>query len=188
MFDDAVGGLSEEKYRKAFLTGSDSLFFAQCREENETWLPLLEKAFAKAHGDYLAIKGGYTGEAIEDLTGGITSELRATDILDKQKFWQELLQCNRQFIFGCWTGAYHRGADYSLGGIATRQGIVESHAYSVLRAVEEDGERLVMLHNPWGKTEWKGAWSDGSSQWTPAWMERLDHKFGDDGAFWMSCK
>lgn len=27
---------------------------------------------------------------------------------------------------------------------------------------------------------------DGSKEWTPEWMQKLDHRFGDDGAFWMS--
>lgn len=38
-----------------------------------------------------------------------------------------------------------------------------------------------LLRNPWGNTGWSGAWSDGSAEWTPVWMERLKHKFGDDG-------
>lgn len=41
-------------------TGSKALYFAQCRDQNETWLPLLEKAYAKAHGDYGAIEGGWS--------------------------------------------------------------------------------------------------------------------------------
>ena len=73
--------LSEEKYSATFRDGGDALYFAQSRDENETWLPLLEKAFAKAHGDYRSIEGGWTGEAIEDLTGGITTEVRMEDIL-----------------------------------------------------------------------------------------------------------
>ena len=31
--------------------------------------PLFEKAFAKLHGDYASLHGGFTNEAIEDLTG-----------------------------------------------------------------------------------------------------------------------
>lgn len=52
---------AEEKYRKSCQTGSDALYFAKCSSENEIWLPLLEKAYAKAHGDYSAIDGGFTG-------------------------------------------------------------------------------------------------------------------------------
>lgn len=63
---------AEEEYRKAYQTGSRALYFAQCSNENETWLPLMEKAFAKAHGDYRAIYGGFTGcvpVCNTDLTG-----------------------------------------------------------------------------------------------------------------------
>ncbi|KAK1754677.1 calpain-8 [Echria macrotheca] len=173
---------SEEIYRKTYQSNSGALYFAQCENPNETWLPLLEKAYAKAHGDYAAIEGGFTGEGIEDLTGGVTSELFTTDILDKEDFWKnELMQVNKEFLFGCSTGLWGRGW-------GERKGIVEQHAYSVMRAVEMDGERLLLLKNPWGKTEWKGAWSDGSREWTPEWLQKLQHRFGDDGAFWISYK
>lgn len=180
MWDDRERINTEEIYRKTYQSNSGALYFAQCENPNETWLPLLEKAYAKAHGDYAAIEGGFTGEGIEDLTGGVTSELFTTDILDKEYFWtQELMQVNTQFLFGCSTGVWGNGW-------GDRVGIVELHAYSVMRAVEMDGQRLVLLKNPWGKGEWKGAWSDGSKEWTPEWLNKLDHRFGDDGAFWIS--
>lgn len=159
-------------------TGSRALYFAQCSDPNETWLPLLEKAYAKAHGDYSTIEGGFVGEGIEDLTGGVTSEVFATDILDKNKFWrEELLNVNKTFLFGCG----------QMGGIyGQRKGIQEKHAYSIMEAREIDGQRLLKLRNPWGRTEWTGRWSDGSEEWTPEWMQKLNHKFGDDGVFWIS--
>jgi hypothetical protein len=83
MWEDRDRINSEETYRKTYQANSGALYFAQCEDPNETWLPLLEKAYAKAHGDYSAIDGGFTGEGIEDLTGGVTSELFTTDILDK---------------------------------------------------------------------------------------------------------
>ena len=46
-------------------------------------------------------------------------------------------------------------------------GIIEGHAYPLLYACQlSTGERLLALHNPWGKTEWKGEWSDHSPLWT----------------------
>ena len=62
----------EKEYRNTYQTGSQALFFAHCRDQNETWLPLLEKAYAKAHGDYSALAGGWIGEGLEDLTGGVS--------------------------------------------------------------------------------------------------------------------
>lgn len=90
----------------------------------------------------------------------MTSEIYTTDILDKERFWNdELLKVNQDFLFGCSTGVWGRGGE--------RKGIVELHAYSVLKAREVDGVRLVLLKNPWGKHEWKGPWSDGSSKCNP---------------------
>jgi uncharacterized protein YecE (DUF72 family) len=42
----------------------DLLILLVCR-------PLLEKAYAKFHGDYGSLNGGYTEEALEDLTGQV---------------------------------------------------------------------------------------------------------------------
>ncbi|KAF2027066.1 cysteine proteinase [Setomelanomma holmii] len=184
-------GIKETRYKTNHQTGSEALYFASCADENETWLPLLEKAYAKVHGDYDAIAGGISGEAVEDLTGGVTTKILTDRILSKERLWRELLEVNKQFLFSASSpGSY---GDDSMA----RRGLALSHAYSVIKAVDakaQDGtnHRLVLIRNPWGKRanaamgEWTGPWSDGSSEWTPYWMEKLDHKFGDDGLFWMS--
>ncbi|KAL6696853.1 hypothetical protein J3F84DRAFT_371441 [Trichoderma pleuroticola] len=180
LFDELERVNPEEAYRKVYQSNSSALYFAQCQHPQETWLPLLEKCYAKAHGDYAAIEGGYGGEGIEDLTGGVTSEVFTTDILDKEYFWkEELLKVNQDFLFGCSTGVW--GVNWG-----ERKGILELHSYSIQKAVDIDGKRLLRLKNPWGKGEWKGPWSDGSKEWTPEWLEKLDHRFGDDGDFWIA--
>ena len=126
-------------------------------------------------------------EAIEDLTGGVTTEIFTSDVLDIDQFWtDEIMKVNDEFLFGCYTGWYDSW-QYGFSA-ADRKDIVPTHAYSILEAREIKGERLLRLRNPWGCSEWKGAWSDGSEQWTPEWMQLLNHKFGDDGMFWISYK
>ncbi|GKT90472.1 calpain family cysteine protease [Colletotrichum tofieldiae] len=181
LWEDRERVNSEEAYRRIYQTNSGALYFAQCENPNETWLPLLEKAYAKAHGDYTSIEGGFTGEAIEDLTGGVTSEIYTTDILDKEYFWNEkLLKVNQDWLLGCSTG-------FASRGWGERKGIIEMHAYSVMKAVEMDGQRLVLLKNPWARENGKALGvGDGSKEWTPEWLQKLQHTFGDDGAFWIS--
>ncbi|KAL8756896.1 MAG: hypothetical protein Q9199_002623 [Rusavskia elegans] len=169
---------AEEEYRKVMQTGSKALYFAQCKDQNATWLPLLEKAYAKAHGDYGSIEGGWNGEALEELTGGVTSELFSSDILDRDKFWtDELMKVNKSFLFGL----------AQLGGSRHEEkGIITGHAYSIMEAKELDDFRLLKIMNPWGKQGWNGPWGDGSEEWTPDRMKRLNHTFRNDGSFWIS--
>ena len=82
-------------------------------------------------------------------------------------------------------------------------GLVGTHMYSILDARELGlipgfdigggllGQtKLVKMRNPWGKYEWKGAWSDTSKEWdeNPIVKARLRPNLGegaDDGTFWM---
>ncbi|XP_006750612.1 calpain-9, partial [Leptonychotes weddellii] len=48
---------------------------------------------------------------------------------------------------------------------------------------------LIRVRNPWGQVEWKGSWSDSSSEWHSigaAEQKRLCHTALDDGEFWMA--
>ncbi|KAJ7235550.1 cysteine proteinase [Mycena rebaudengoi] len=174
-------------YNSSARKGGKSLYFARSGTENETWVPLIEKAFAKLHGDYASIVAGYSSEAIEDLTGGVSTFIPTKDILDVDLFWkEELLLATKDRLFGC-------GFD-TLDTVRSGReevfvnGLIGGHAYSVLRAVEYRGKRFVVLRNPWGDSEWTGRWSDGAKEWTKEWLpalEKLQHDFGDDGEFVM---
>ncbi|KAJ6520702.1 hypothetical protein DFH09DRAFT_1426882 [Mycena vulgaris] len=134
----------KEHYNKSARKGSQSLYFARSGTEGETWVPLIEKAYAKLHGDYASLCEGYDCEGVEDLTGGISSYIQTKDILSIDKFWtEELLNANKDRIFGC----SFRGLDGSRSGNPDVKisGLFGNHAYSVLRAVEAKGKWFVVI-------------------------------------------
>ncbi|KAF9009888.1 hypothetical protein BDQ17DRAFT_1347079 [Cyathus striatus] len=179
----------KEAYNKSARRGGKQLYFAKSGNDGETWVPLLEKAYAKLHGCYAAISGGWDCEAIEDMTGYVF--VPVNDILDTDRFWtEELLRVNKDRLFGCSFDPLSQLRN-GRSGSADVQGLVGGHAYSVLRAVDCRGKRFVVIRNPWGKTEWNGPWSDGSKEWNGKWLEilpELGHEFGDDGQFVMEYK
>jgi hypothetical protein len=77
----------------------------------------------------------------------------------------------------------------SNGGDDTKQsrGIVQGHAYSLIRVQRVGDFKMLCLRNPWGETEWTGDWGDNSPLWTahPKVATALDFKKGNDGIFWM---
>ncbi|GAX14041.1 calpain-15 [Fistulifera solaris] len=168
----------------------------------QLWPALVEKAYAKAHGCYAQLSGGFIAEGLQDLTGAPTEThlLFAADHL-----WPILMTYQREgFLMGVATA---RGGDGLIGG----------HAYSILDVIQLDdmivgdqpkvtdyfGQnsqksvkvpekrqtiRLVRIRNPWGKREWKGDFSASSHRWTHALRKKIgDHSYRKgDGTFFMT--
>jgi hypothetical protein len=128
---DSTGRKARE-HRKKYQTGSEALYFARCDDANETWLPLLEKAYAKVHGDYDAIQGGWAGEGVEDMTGGVTSVIVTNRVLKKDSLWREMANSDGEFVFAL--------SASGTGWDSQRNGLALNHAYSILHATEEVGE------------------------------------------------
>ncbi|KAF8889514.1 hypothetical protein CPB84DRAFT_1711621 [Gymnopilus junonius] len=180
----------KDKYNATARKGSEALYFARPTKEGETWIPLVEKAYAKAHGDYASVMYGRTCDAIEDMTGGVSNLILTKDIFNPDTFWEEeLLKANHDRLFGCW----FKGLDGNRSGVknATVDGLVGNLSHSVVRAVEIRGKKFVVLRDPWGDAGWEGHWSDGSKEWTSEWLEilpELGHSFGGSGQFIMEYK
>ncbi|TFK23792.1 cysteine proteinase [Coprinopsis marcescibilis] len=182
----------KEQYNSNARKGGGLLLYAKAGAEEETWVPLIEKAYAKFHTNYAHLEGGFTSEALEDLTGGVSTTYMTKDILDTDRFWrEEMLWVNRDRLFACGLSALDSPEDDPHKKSPDVQGLYGNHAYAVLRAVECKGKRFVVVRNPWGTGEWNGAWSDGSKEWTPEWLQvlpELNHSFGNDGQFVMEYK
>jgi hypothetical protein len=161
------------------LNRNGTMLFAHCQDD-ETWVPLMEKAYAKLHGSFESVVGGYEQNALEDLTGGVGKKWWIAD--EKPEFlWSQLLLCSEGRLMMCSLSAS------GSGEVDGNQGILANHAYSVLRAIELEGIRLVQIRNPWGQHEWTGRWSDNSPEWKKYkdFKKKLNQKAEEDGSFWM---
>uniref|UniRef100_A0A0B7AGX8 Calpain-3 n=2 Tax=Arion vulgaris TaxID=1028688 RepID=A0A0B7AGX8_9EUPU len=173
-------------------TFRNQLVFMHSTEKNEFWSALLEKAYAKLVGSYESLKGGSTSEAMEDFTGGVTEMFDLKTV--PPNLLSIMLKANqRGSLMGCSIDAVSGQIEAELSN-----GLICGHAYSVtdvkmadIKTARAQGQiPMVRVRNPWGNgSEWKGAWSDGSREWSlisESEKQELGLAFEDDGEFWMS--
>jgi calpain len=146
-------------------TYANRLIFIHSEDRNEFWSALLEKAYAKLHGSYEALKGGKAAEAMEDFTGGVTETFDLTKA-PPNLFKIMLKAYARSSMMSCSIGAMTKKDMESK----LDNGLIKGHAYSLTAVAKAKlpghGEvELVRIRNPWGNEhEWKGKWSDGLEQ------------------------
>jgi len=147
----------------------------------ELWVLLLEKAYAKVHGSYYNIEQGTSAAALADLTGGPCFLGKVAEQSDEE-IWNTITLHDRLDHVMCCSVADAPNRD-----LQEEVGLIEKHAYALLDAREFRGNRLLHVRNPWGKTEWKGKWSDGDTEsWTPEAKRALHYVDADDGSFWIA--
>ncbi|GAB5569930.1 calpain-13 isoform X3 [Prionailurus iriomotensis] len=157
------------------------LFVHPRNNNQEFWPCLLEKAYAKFHGSYLNLHYGFLPDALVDLTGGVVTGI------DLHSFPSDLVMILKTAakagsLVTCGTPASPTGEARRM-----EDGLVSQHAYTVTGAerIQYRGswEDLIRLWNPWGNTEWRGRWADGSPEWqeTHHQWRRLLYENKDDG-------
>ncbi|XP_069624541.1 calpain-8-like isoform X1 [Ranitomeya imitator] len=166
-------------------TKNNKLIFVESKTSEEFWSALLEKAYAKINGSYEGLEAGYVLESLVDFTGGVGEVYRTKsapndllEIIQRRLLEKSLVGCTSQF------------GDSKAKHLS--ESIVRGHIYSITRVEEvtsgENKVQLIRVWNPWGYSEWTGAWSDNSDEWNnvdPKIREELNTK-KDEGEFWMA--
>ena len=149
-------------------------------EENEIWVALMEKAWAKINGNYIRIGcGGSPNEAFDVLTEAYSEEVAVKPSI-KDALWNKLVDGQKRgFIMTAGTSGNDDVEDVGLS---------VGHAFTVLGIHEIKGERVIRLRNPWGEGEFNGDWSDFSSKWTEELKQKYKYYEKEDGDFFMGYK
>jgi hypothetical protein len=163
---------------------AEEFVFVHCQNRREIWAPLLEKAYAKKYGDYSIIEGGFVDLALSDLTNGIPETIEINEETNQQKVWDQIMA-----LYGEGSVLLGAGSPSHPDGDRAKSdtGIVQGHAYSVIKLCKVNQYKLICLRNPWGHGEWTGDWSDNSELWTPRIKNQTGQTddFAEDGIFWM---
>ncbi|CAF3351750.1 unnamed protein product [Rotaria socialis] len=164
---------------------SNSLVFSRSKKK-QLFAPLIEKALAKMHGSYMALKSGRCDEGLQTLTGEPCEVLflRSSDPEKKpdlNQIWLSILQSRAKGYLMTCPCSNKRFSEQ----IFNRMGLESDHAYSILDARQVNSQRLVRLRNPWGEKEWKGAVHENWTKWPKALRNKLTTSSVNDGVFWM---
>ena len=177
--------------RIPYNTQSKTPLYGHCADHNEFWVPLMEKAYAKLHGNYEMLNGGQMTESLVDLTGGVSQKfhLRAPEIaesIEGGQFWKDLKKFHSLgFLLGCANTVKDENGNEEEG--MGNSGILFNHAYGIQQIKEVDGLQLIRIRNPWGQGEWTGKFADEDEAWDDhkGLKEKLNYVFKSDGNWWM---
>lgn len=119
--------------------------FAKCHG-NELWVLLLEKAYAKLHGNYYLLRGGFAHEALLDLTGCPCVSYDIGDeyvqhFVENGQFWELLRYFDDEgYLLSLSTNGEGRWIDNTLPAESEDPAdLPRGHAFSVVMVKEAGG-------------------------------------------------
>lgn len=154
-----------------FAVGADNEWLlGRSETEKELYVNVVEKAFAKLYGGYDKIIGGKVNITLSEMTGGFPEEIKLAKYQESgtNDLFDKMLSYNQMgYLIGAGS------PENAQGNAAIQEGIVQSHAYAIVKVANLDGNRLIKLRNPHGSegVEWTGDWSDNSEKWTQRMLE-----------------
>ncbi|CDW86928.1 calpain family cysteine protease containing protein [Stylonychia lemnae] len=144
--------------------------------DNQLWILLLQKAFAKVSGSYMSLQSGNPSDLFQDLTGSPTltlnfKENKVQDMYVSGKLWDLLSHFNEE--------------GYLISASQQNDSANVVHAVVQLRDVR--GHKLVNVRDPLLLFQWTGDWGETSRLWTKEMLDAVSPNYEvNPNQFWMS--
>jgi hypothetical protein len=113
---------------------------------------------AKLFNNYTGINSGQIAEAMRIMTGQPSHAYPSSTMTDDD-------------LWSLVTNGFAK--DYSMGAgcQVSHFNMISGHAYGVighatLTGGANDGQKLILMRNPWGNNHYDGPWSEKSTLWT----------------------
>jgi len=158
--------------------------------EGEMWVTLLEKAFVKIMGGSYDVSGSNPNTDAYHITGWVPETLVLSEMLaqDANDAWNSLVHGT---LIGCLgtmkvSDAQMKDAEFDEG-VSRSTGLVEDHAYSILRV--DENSKLLFVRNSWGKQRWSNRYGVHDEIWDTSFSipgyDIQAARARDDGCFWI---
>ena len=176
------------------------LIFAHCRQDNEFWVPLIEKAYAKIHGSYCAIESGCIDDGLVDMTGLISKKiLKDNSLLTMPTKIEELWKMLKDYsslefqnemktqsgkkvtskyytrnksMIGCSVVSNGRSRENEVTMQGHKIGIISGHAYSILDVFEIPKPRSKKPRKESRLLRIRNPW--GKYEWNGKWCDNSE--------------
>ena len=176
------------------------LIFAHCRQDNEFWVPLIEKAYAKIHGSYCAIESGCIDDGLVDMTGLISKKiLKDNSLLTMPTKIEELWKMLKDYsslefqnemktqsgkkvtskyytrnksMIGCSVEPNGRSRENEVTMQGHKIGIISGHAYSILDVFEIPKPRSKKPRKESRLLRIRNPW--GKYEWNGKWCDNSE--------------
>ena len=132
----------------------------------ELIVPLLEKAYAKALGDYSRISTGLLGLCVSNFTGCPYEYLNKNSDVEMKvdEVWDFI---NQELEKGHLVAISNEINDRNENLLGKPEYSYQVLSTSIVSTKGDKKERLIKVANPWHKYDWTGKWSQNSKIWTP---------------------
>ncbi len=153
--------------------------------DDQLWVMLLEKAWAKINGSFTNVEFGEEVEALEFLTGApVECLVHATMHISTDDLWKRVVDADqRGYVLTCSTKMNQPVEKFR------KAGLMQYHVYSIMKPVEManprgNASRLLIIRDQWQKTDWKGPYSRGSAEFLEN-AAALESELDDPNSFAM---